>query len=189
VSRPAGFCRVTAIVAFAATALWAPATELPRVSRADLSAMERSFNERIIKLNVEQPFDLLGTTRGVYLDGYGAIFTAEVNLLITPTITPFLMSMPKEQVVRVHQRKLERLPVLKRAMRDMLVASAASLDTVPPDEQIVVGVTLFYYSSWEDRSGLPSQVVMQAQRKALLDFQARRINDDALKAAIRVQEL
>jgi hypothetical protein len=180
--------RAATIVAFAAAALWAPAAEQPRVTRADLAAMESSLNERIIKLNVEQPFDLLGSTRGVYLDGYGAVFTTEVNLLITPTITPFLMSIPKEQVARVHQRKLERLPVLKRAMREMLIASAASLDTVPAEEQIVVGVNLFYYS-WEVRTGLPSQILMQAQRKILLDFQAGRIGDDALKASIRVQEL
>ena len=171
-----------------ATALWAPAGDKPRVSRAALAAVENSFNGQITKLNLTDPFDLLGVTRGVYLEGYGAVFTSEVSLVIVPAITPFRMSVSKEEVETVRRRKLKQLPLLKQAMRDMLVASAASLDAVPPEEQIVVGVTLFYYS-FENKSGLPSQLLMQAQRKILVDFHARRISEDAIEAAIRVQEL
>ena len=46
--------------------------------------MEKSLDERISKLWDDNPYLLLGTTRGVYLEGYGAVFTAEVNLVVEP---------------------------------------------------------------------------------------------------------
>ncbi len=52
-------------------------------------------------------------------------------------------------------------------MRAMLMDSARSLDSVPSDEQVAVGLSLFYWT-WENREGLPAQIVMHAQRKALL---------------------
>jgi hypothetical protein len=180
--------RTILVMSLLATALWAPAGDKPRVSRAALAGMEQSFNERIAKLSLNDPFDLLGATRGVYLEGYGAVFTTEVSLVIVPAITPFRMSVSKEEMETVRRRKMKQLPLLKQAMRAMLVASAASLNAVPPEEQIVVGVTLFYYS-WENKSDLPSQLLMQAERKVLVDFHARRINEDALEASIRQQEL
>lgn len=179
--------RIAHIAALLAVAAWAQAGEGPRVTRAALAAMEANFDKRIVTLNFEDPFDLLGATRGVYLEGYGAVFTTEVSLAIVPPITPFRRSISKDEVERVRQKKLQRLPLLKRAMREMLVASANSLSTVPPGEQIVVGVTLFYFS-WEDGSGLPSQVLMQARRQTLLDYAVGRISDDALQAAIHEQE-
>jgi len=62
----------------------------------------------------------------------------------------------------------------------MLVAGAASLENLPPGEQIVLAVSLFHYS-WEDYSGLPSQIVMQAERQKLLSNATR-------EAAFRTRE-
>ncbi len=156
------------------------------VTRASLAALEASFDQRIGKLDVTNPFDVLGPTRGVYLPGFGVVFSTEVNLVITPTITPFRMKISEEEVARVHQRKLERLPVLRQVMREMLVNSAASLDDVPSDEQVAVAVTLFFFR-WEDRSGMPAQLVLQAKRKTLVDYRAGRINASALRTAIHEQ--
>ena len=57
-------------------------------------------------------------------------------------------------------------------MREMLIASAVSLENLPPTEQVVLAVTLFHYS-WEDSSGLPAQIVMQAERQKLLSNATR----------------
>src|SRR6185295_17549253 len=133
------------------------------------------------------PFQLLGVTRGIYLPGVGLVFSTEVNLMLTTNISPFQQTIPKEYVVRVHSGKLERLRALKQTMREMLVSSAASLETVPAGEQIVLGVTLFYYA-WEDTTGLPAQIVMQAPRQKLLDMQQGRVNKSELESAIKVQE-
>ena len=48
--------------------------------------MEKSLDNRIARLWQDNPFVLLGPTRGVYLDGYGAVFTAEVNLVAGPGV-------------------------------------------------------------------------------------------------------
>lgn len=169
------------------TAIWAAVAEKPRFSRASLVAMEKSFDGRIRKISIDDPFDLLGNTRGIYLEGYGAVFTTEVNLVAGPTITPFHLTISKEEASRMRQKKVQRVPVLKDKMRDMLVASAASLDSVPPKEQIALGVSLFYFS-WEDTAGLPSQILMQAERQKLLDVHVGRVSRAALDNIVRVQE-
>ena len=149
-----------------------------------LIAMEKSFDDRITHLWNDNPFVLLGPTRGVYLDGYGAVFTTEVNLATGPTLT-MGVTLNKEDVVKHRAKKIARLPELKREMQKALAASAASLDTVPPDEQIVMVAFLSRYP-WEDVTGLPAQVIMQGQKKKLLD--AQRAGGQSLDAAIRVTE-
>jgi len=151
-----------------------------RQKRVELGALEKSFDGKLERTGGDDPFLLLGTTRGVYLDGYGAVLTAEISLVNSANVSPFRPTMPPEYKARVHSRKLERLPLLKQTMREMMEASAAALDSVPANEQIVVGVTLFYYS-WEDTTGLPLQVVMQAGRQQILDHKGS--ND-----FIRIQE-
>jgi len=155
----------------------------PRFSRTALTPVERSFDSLLTKPGQQYPFDMLGNTRAVYLNGYGVVFTAELNLIIAPRLTPFRQSISKEDVEKVHSQKLANLDVLRRAMREQLSAAAASLDAVPPNEQIVVSVTLFYYS-WEQKDGLPSQILMQASKRALLKG-----GGPALDAAVRVEEL
>jgi hypothetical protein len=102
---------------------------------------------------------------------------------VGPAISPFRPALTKEQIAKLRLKRLARLPVLKRQMKDALGALAASLDTVPPSEQIVLGVSLFYFS-WEERADLPGQILMQARRQALLDVTSGRIRD----AGIREQE-
>jgi hypothetical protein len=158
----------------------------PRVGRAAVAAMEKSIDRRLETV-VESPFLLLGMTRGVYLEGYGAVFTAEVNLASGPSISPFRPKVTKDDIVKLRLNTLGRLPALKSAMREALVAAAGSLDTVPAEERLVVGVSLFCFS-WEDSSGMPSQIVMQAPRRTLLEFQTSRRDRSTLEAAVQVQE-
>jgi len=172
------WCIPALLVAAAVVALAA----VPRVSREALHGMELSVDKRIT-LSVDAPFELLGNTRGLYLEGYGAVFTTEVNLSQSTNVNPFQPTIPKPYVDKLRLRKLERVPVLRKFMQDEMVAIAASLDTVPANEQIVLGATL-YYHKWEDTAGLPSQIVMQAERQKLLDVQLGRASD----SVIRVQE-
>ncbi|MBM3812691.1 MAG: hypothetical protein FJW20_13770 [Acidimicrobiia bacterium] len=156
----------------------------PRVGRSTLAHLERGFDQRIEAFNVDDPFMLLGSTRGVYLENYGAVFTAEVNLVTGPAITPFRPKLTPVEIEKLRQKKLGRLPQIRQVMRDMLVTSATALKTVPPEQQIVVGVSLFYFS-WENSSGLPGQLVLQAKRKALIDFEAGRLDANGLNASIQ----
>ena len=156
------------------------------VSRAAMVAVERSMGQRLEKLSVGEPFLVLSPPLGVYLEGYGAVFTAELNL-VPSGITPFRPSYTKEELARIRLKKLERLPVLKVAMREMLMSSAASLDTVPSDQQLVLGVALFHHP-WEDRTGLPSQILMQAPRRALVELHTNQRDRSAADTVIKTQE-
>jgi hypothetical protein len=160
------------------------AATAPRVGRATLVSVEKSLDERFGHLWDDNPYLLLGNTRGVYLENYGAVFTAEIDLVLNPT-SLMHATVGKDEIVKFHQKKLDRLPILKKALRDALVSSAISLDTVPPDEQIII-VAFVAHHSWEDMSGIPTQLTLQAPRKKLVD--AQRAGPAAIDAAIRVTE-
>jgi hypothetical protein len=160
--------------------------EQPRVGRAVLEKIEKTLDQSVAATIANDPFELLGGTRAIYLKGYGAVLTAELNLVITP-VTPFHPRPDKNGIAKLREKKLQRYEILKKAMRQMLVESAASLDAVPPDEQVALGMWLLY-RNFEDRTGLPSRVLMAAPRQKLLDFKANRIDEQALLAAMRVEE-
>jgi hypothetical protein len=168
-------------------ALPAALPQNPPVTRAAFANLERKLDRSILRLDVNDPYELLGTVRGIYLRGYGAVFTTELSLVVT-YISPFVPDLTPADIQKLRQKKLAKLVSLKQSMRQMLVDTAAELDSVPASEQIVLGVTLFY-RSFEIKDGLPGQIVMQASRQALLDYKAGRIKSPALDAAIRVQEL
>ena len=95
------------------------------------------------------------------------MLTAKVNLSPGNSVTPFHPQITKDDKARTKKMKLDRMPALKAAMLDMLAKSATQLRDVPDNEEIALGVTLFYWV-WEDRTDLPDQVVMHATKKALL---------------------
>jgi len=149
-----------------------------------LYAMEKSLDNRFTRLWDDNPFVLPGPTRGIYLEGHGAVFSAEVNLVTAPTLI-MRPEMSKDEREHFRLKKIQRLPQLRSAMRAALADSAASLDTVPNDEQIVIAVLLSRYG-WEDVTGLPSQIMVQGQKKKLID--AKSAGGAGLDAAIHVTE-
>ena len=165
--------------------LLSAASAPPRITRAAVAAMEKSFDRRLQLVGIEDPFYILGDTRGIYLDGVGVIFSTELNLIAAANESPFRPAYTREEIEKIRLRKVQRLDSLKQNMREMLISSAASMDAINGDEQIVLGVTLFYFA-WENTNGLPRQVVMQAPKKALLE--AMHGNKTALNAALRITE-
>jgi hypothetical protein len=112
---------------------------------------------------------LVGLTQGLYINGYGVVFMSEVNLAAGPGLSPFHPTISPDEVRRIHEKKLARLPKLKETMQQMLLDSARSIDSVPADEQITLGISFFYWNDWENKDGLPAQIVMHAPKKLLLD--------------------
>lgn len=139
-----------------------------KIARGTFTGLEHRFDGMLSRIGtLNEPIDLLGATRGVYLDGYGAVITTEMGLVLAPSISPFRSTIPPELVVQVHQRKLERLPMLRTSMKEMMKAAAMTLLQIPEDQMIVLVVRLDYMS-WEDTSGLPSQILMRADRKSAI---------------------
>jgi hypothetical protein len=168
-------------------AIFACALFAAPVNRSLVGAVELSMNKRMESLFPGEQFLLLGHTHGLYLDGFGCVFTARINLAEGPAPGPFLPQLPASARIALHQKKVERLPVLRNAMREMLVSAAILMDPVPPSERMVLSVSLLYFPH-ENVTGLPTQIVMQADRRALLGFLTSKSDKAALAAAIQVRE-
>jgi len=148
--------------------------ERPRVARQTISELEKHFDSELLRVGGADPIDMLGLTRGLYLSDYGAVFTAEVSLIVTPSVSPFRLVMSDADKAKVHQRKLEHLPLLEKAMREMVLNTAMTVgaagervNVVNSSAQIVLAVRLLYLP-WENTVGLPGQIVMKADLKDAL---------------------
>jgi len=160
-------------------------TPAPRVNRGHLAALERKLDKTVVAVDPTQPGDILGATRGVYLDGYGAVFSTEVELLPYAATNPFKPEYTKTEISRLRGAKQLRLAVLRQRMREAMIAAGTTLDSIPVNEQIAYAVTIPYWK-WEDSAGMPRQILMQAPRSALLE--GSRGNTLALDGAMKVQE-
>jgi hypothetical protein len=167
------------LLVLAATAL------LAAVPYTDIRNAERSINRRFQNFSPSDPIEVLGSTLGLYVQGTGAVFNAEVMLVPAPGILPMSPAISKEEVAKLRERKRARLPELRQLMRDSLVSAAIGLSTLPAQEEVVFGVSM-YYQPWEDTSGLPRQILLRARKQSLVDFERGTLK--SLDTAIRMQE-
>ncbi len=158
-----------------------------RPARQEIAAMEKAIDQRLARLDLERPVEVLGLTRGLYLDGFGAVFTAEVNLLPSVGLSPFRPALTREESARLRDQKLRRLPQLRLLMQDLLLAAAQSLDRLPASEQVVLALMLWSHPR-EDTAGLPKLIQMQARKDALLAVALERQPRSTLAQIVRVRE-
>jgi hypothetical protein len=141
-----------------------PAAKAARIPLDDMKDLERAFNYRLASLaDVNEPMELMGDFRAVQLDDYGVVVTSEVSLVVTPGLMPGRPKIPPELAARVHKQRVERLPLLKTGMKEMMRNMAAAFTQIPAGQQMVLVVRL-WYGPWEDTTGMPAQVVMRADR-------------------------
>ena len=139
------------------------ATEL----RLQMTEVERAIDRRFAEIRTDsQPMMLLGATRGVYLDGYGAVFTLEVNLYPAAALNPFRQAYSEAEKRQLNVRKRQRLETLETEARTILVEESERLTALEPGEKVALAVSLFHFG-WEDLTGLPRQLVAAANRSAL----------------------
>jgi len=149
-----------------------------QIVRAERAIDGRFSNLKDVVDSTSMP--LTGITRGGYLKGFGVVFTVQVNLLPVPNLGPFSGGMSEKDKASLNLRKRQRLEDLEIRARTILVEEGPRLTEVPAAEKVALVISLLHYP-WEDVSGLPSQLVMQAQRQLLIDHQAGRVNLPALK--------
>jgi hypothetical protein len=147
----------------------APCISGPKITPQTFVNLERRFTDQLASF--EYPIDILGAARAVYLRDYGLTITAEVSLIVTPALMPFRTEISKADIEKIHARKLAQLPLLKKAMKDMAHAAALNLAGIlggPEYErsglQVALAVRLVYLP-YEDKSGLPGQIIMHANLK------------------------
>ena len=163
------------------SAAYAAAGETPRVNRAQMEIVEKGLDATLQRLTPDSTSTLIGPSRGVHLDGVGVVLTAEVILINAPV--SIMRPLPtKEELVQMHKTKITRVPELKKILKEALVSAATTLDTVPPDEQIMIAVIIPRFS-FEDAAGVPVQVTVQASKRKLLESKGA-----ALDAVIKITE-
>jgi hypothetical protein len=142
------------------------ATHIPQVM---LRNLEKVFDGRLDAMNAKDPLDTVGWggTRGVYLEGFGMVFTTELSLIQTPNVNPFRGAIPDDLKVQVHQRKVSQVPQLEDLMKELVTISAKTLLPLPEDQKIVYVVRVRYLA-YEQTYGLPAQIMMTADKKAAL---------------------
>ena len=155
-----------------------PAGTLPeldlRALRVQLEAFQALVNRSVAQA-FEHPFTLLQDAKGSYLPRFGVVFHMEVNLHPLRLMSPFDMRpYTPEELRQARQTKLERIRELKAHLSALLLEHGTKLTEVPPDQNVAVVVHLFNLPS-EQSEGLPTQVVLETTRGALLEAQARRM--------------
>ena len=157
-------------------------------TNTEVAGVERMMNQAL-SVGPADPYELLGTARGTYLSGYGAVFTAELDLINAGPIspTPFKPKVSPQELSSVHDRKEKNLKILRDQMRTMMVNAGSTLDGMPPNERITMEAFLFYYA-WENPKGLPARVTMSAEKQKLLDAKAAHAGPQELASIIEEQD-
>jgi hypothetical protein len=174
------------LVAFATVCF---AASEPIVSLGSLKAVEGAINDKL-KSNINDPYDLLGTARGTYLEGYGAVFTVELDLVVSGSFYPtvFQPTISDKEKTTLRERKERKLEALKETMCGLMSRASESLPGLPADEHLVMEAFLFNYS-WENTRGLPHRIVFTAQKGKLLDALNRHAPAAEIAALIEESEL
>jgi hypothetical protein len=170
--------------ALAAQAASTVGAQPAKIDRAVFTKVSEGLDNGFRALWPDNPLEVVGVTHAVYIHGYGVVLSGELNLAPGLNTTPFHPTITKQDVARTRQTKMDRMGALRNAMQDLLVKSAAQLRDVPDNEEIALAVVLFYWH-WEDRSGLPDQLVVHASRKALL---AAGTDKAAVASAVHFEE-
>ena len=156
-----------------------PAGTLPELDLRSLRVQLEAFQgivNRSIAQAFEHPYTLLQDAKGSYLPRFGVVFHMEVNLHPLRLISPFDMRpYTPDELQRARETKLERIRELKARLSALFLEHGTKLTEVPPDQSVAVVVHLFNLPS-EQSEGLPTQVVMETTRGALLEAQAQRMS-------------
>jgi hypothetical protein len=147
---------------FQAAAATVPPVAVPGLDFAGVAKVESSVERKLKNLSTNDPIDLLGACSGVYLDGYGLVFTVPISLIAAPpSFGPFTGNYTPQKGEAVRQRKLKNLPIVVAAANEMLAQAAKTLPDLPPTEKIAVAIR-FFYLDYEDTTGLPKEIVVSA---------------------------
>jgi hypothetical protein len=179
--------RLTAVILLLCALPFGSMADKPKVNRAMIKAMEDSVESQLRGIWPADPVEVVGLTQGTYISGSGAVFVSELNLAPSAGTSPFHKTITADELNRIHEKKMSRLPKLKTAMQEVLLNSAGSLDSVPAEEQIALGITLFYWRG-ENTEGLPSQIVMHGPKRALVEIKTGRADKATLASVVTVQE-
>jgi hypothetical protein len=154
-----------------------------RVPRSQILEVEGSINDKFHS-NTTEPYDVLGQARGTYLEGYGALFTVELQLVPVTPPNPFKPTISEAEKQSIHDRKLKKVVELRKAMYGLMSGASNTLTKLPPDQQISMEAVLWYFN-WEYQRDLPKRLFMTVEKDKLQDAIAKHAD---LSSVIEEQE-
>jgi hypothetical protein len=117
--------------------------------REQLVIAEQVVDQRFQSVGDNAPMTVVGNSRAAYIDGYGVVFTVQVNIAPVGNISPFRRSYSDEEIRQINVRKRQRIETLEQRTRELLVELSASLPGLPANEKIAIAVSLFHFA-WEE---------------------------------------
>jgi len=157
-----------------AAALWTIALcagaaygDRPHVTKAMLTAFEKQFVGSVLSATKDSAVTFVDPPRAYYVDNFGIMMASEISLV--PGYGPTMFGPLNPEQIQLHHHKVtERLPVLREQMKLALFEGATRFDALDDNDRLAVAVTVYHFA-WENTTGIPSQIVMQGTRKALLE--------------------
>jgi hypothetical protein len=144
------------------------AAQAQGVNMTALEAFEHRLEARLAQPG-PYPYEVLFPAPAIYVPGVGVMLSSFVNVAYWQEPSPFRPPFTSQEKANLRFRKIDKIPSLEKAMREVMAetAAASDIDPVPPSERIILGVTLFYFK-WEESDGLPRQITMSAEKQQLL---------------------
>ena len=137
--------------------------------KRQMQQLERAVNTSLQQMFENRPFAVLQEAKSVYLAGFGVMVHAEVNLYPMRFISPFALRPYSEKELKTErEQKRKRLQQLQSRLRDLLLTESAGLTQLGAEENLAVVIHFFNPRPYPE---IPGQVILQAQRQALLELQ------------------
>ncbi len=178
-------CLMLAMATAAAAAKAQPAAPVSGLPAAEIDAVDKACDASIRGFSIDKPLDHLLATHGVYVEGYGAVFITDVNLVALPPLFGF-GKINNVDLARIHESKVKRLPEVRKLMGQIVLAASGTLAHLSPDESILLHFN-FYSMATEDHTGLPKSISVQGRKRDLLDAVARKAPDDFVSSILKVR--
>jgi len=163
-----------------------PATDYAAL-RGQMRVLEKVVDE-ILGQTFSSPFGLLEKTKGAYLEGFGVVFTLQVNLYSLRITNPMAVRpLTPEELEKVQQIKRERIATIKRVLPRLLADHTGSLRALKEEDSVAVVVHLFDVNPPAGKP-LPAQLVLQVKKLDLDRYWARQLSFEELVARIKLAE-
>lgn len=156
--------------------------------KSEMARFAGLLADTLPKMFEGRPLVVLEAPKSAYLEGYGVVTHAEVNIFPLSSFSLFMSQQAlEEQMKQEREQKPLRLKELRSRLMQLLLEEAASTNALPAGENLAIIVHLF---NARPQADIPNQVVVQARREALLELRAggRQPAAQALARAISVRE-
>jgi hypothetical protein len=158
------------VLLFAASAM-AQAPDYQAIKRQ--TQLFETVLDTAVKQRFEQPFLVMQEAKGSYLEGYGVVFTMEINIYPLRWRWPFSNAeYTEKELTTARTQKVARIKELESLIRDLLRDHGMGLNFLPAGENVAVVVHLFNPVEQKD---MPSQLSVQVKKQWLQEAAGRKL--------------